>query len=94
MMETRSERQMAIYQAWENIRLEHPTPDQWYLIQIVTAIHQILAKNPRSIELKDFVLKFKHTVEQQKPKTKEEATKWAMAKWGSLMTMPVKVKKG
>ena len=60
-----------------------PSRADYYLMQLTAEVRSILAKKPRKIKLKDFLLRFE--LGSNKPKlTREQAAALAKARWGAF----------
>ena len=55
--------------------------EDYYLAQIATEIRRTIVKNPRTVKVKDFIIKFLRKDEKSLQKDAEEKTKQSKAFW-------------
>lgn len=67
------------WNAWLQLDLDRPGKTEHYLIEFMTLIAKMFAKDPATIHAKDFVLSFNR---RKRHLTEEEAAEAAMLRWG------------
>lgn len=67
--------------------------EDYYLAQIAAEIRRSYVKDPRSVKIESFLMKFERKVKPKKSKmTMKERTKKAKAYWSALMGVPKRKK--
>ena len=60
------------WMAFEEMRSDSPKPEHYYLARIAMEIRAIFHKNPKSLKIDDFLLKFLRGQDSQKMKAEEQ----------------------
>jgi hypothetical protein len=76
---------------WLDTRELTPSIDQYYLMQIAQEVRRVLAKNPNSIKLKDFFLKFGRSGDVEPKQSAEKVSSNALKGWLSSLGNSIKV---
>lgn len=81
-MQKTTHREYLAWMDWLDDQWEKPSRTDNYLMQIALEIRSVLSKNPRSIKLQHFLLKF---LGKEPELTPEQATRQAKARWGGVI---------
>ena len=74
------------WMVFEEMQLDRPSPDHFYLSRIVMEIRSIFHKNPSSLKLEDFLLKFNRDPSDKKTSKEDAAAKLQKSKsvWSAM----------
>lgn len=87
-------RQFLVWQVWLRLEWDKPSRSDAYAMQVAAEVRRVLHNKPRTVQLKDFVLKLENRVATATVSAapglskKELVTAFAKAKWGQMMGLP------
>lgn len=87
-------RQFLVWQVWLRMEWDRPSRSDAYAMQTAAEVRRVLHSKPRTVQLKDFMLKLEKgqaAATGQPPSglsKRELVTTFAKAKWGQILTMP------
>jgi ribosomal protein S19E (S16A) len=86
-MRRHTERELKTWLAWLDMQWNTPERSDWYLMQVACEVKRVLMKNPQSVGVQDFRLKFKDT--GARPASTRQAALASKMKWMGALGMAI-----